>query len=211
MHLAHVEILNFRSLRHVTVELHSGLNVVVGRNNTGKTNLLSAIRYAIGPAGTRGEAAWISEDDFFRATAKGKRSETMSIKLTFESLSESQRAHFYELVDFNLADLPKSKAVLHFESSWPEGKRHPSIDRWGGGPSADRTQLPSGILESLPITFLPALRDAEAALAPGMKSRLAFLLKEIIERKGDIPKARIEGIFQLPGGQNPLNNPKQLP
>jgi putative ATP-dependent endonuclease of OLD family len=196
MHLAKIEVVNFRSLKNVTVDLQPGLNVVVGRNNSGKTNLLGAIRHAIGPAGTRGEAAWISEDDFFRASAKVKRTQTISVTLTFEGLSESQRAHFYEIIDFNLVDLSKSKAVLHFEASWPEGNRHPSIDRWGGGPSADRAQLPSGILESLPITFLPALRDAEAALAPGIKSRLALLIKEIIEGKGEDAKARIMGIFE---------------
>jgi putative ATP-dependent endonuclease of OLD family len=196
MHLAKVKIENFRSLKNVTVDLQPGLNVVLGRNNCGKTNLLCAIRHAIGPAGTRGEAAWISEDDFFRASVNAKRAQTISVTLTFEGLSESQRAHFYEIVDFNLVDLPKSKAVLRFEASWPEGKRHPTLDRWGGGPSADRAQIPAGILESLPVTFLPALRDAEAALAPGMRSRLALLLKDLVKGEGDAAKARIEGIFK---------------
>jgi len=196
MHLAKVAISNFRSLRSVTVDLQPGLNVIVGRNNSGKTNLLSAIRLAIGPAGARGEVPWISEDDFFRESATSKRTEMISITLTFEGMSEAQRSYFYEIVDFNLADLPNSKAVLHFEASWPEGKRHPAIDRWGGGPSVDRAQIPSGILESLPVTFLPAIRDAEAALAPGVKSRLAILLKELVKRKGDEAKARIEGIFK---------------
>ena len=46
MHLTKVEIVNFRSLKNVTVDLQPGLNVVVGRNNSGKTNLLGAIRAA---------------------------------------------------------------------------------------------------------------------------------------------------------------------
>lgn len=49
MHLTRIQIKNFRSLQDVTVSLQSGLNVIVGRNNTGKSNLLAAIRHAIGP------------------------------------------------------------------------------------------------------------------------------------------------------------------
>lgn len=120
----------------------------------------------------------------------------ISITFTFEELTEQQRAHFYEIVDFNVADLSKSKAVFRFEATWPEGKRHASIERWGGGPSADRTPVPSEILESLPVTFLPALRDAEAALAPGFKSRLALLLADLAERPGSTAQTDIEDIFR---------------
>jgi putative ATP-dependent endonuclease of the OLD family len=49
-------------------------------------------------------------------------------------------------------------------------------------------------LESLPITFLPALRDAEAALAPGYRSRLALLLRDMAVRAGSTTK---DGILQI--------------
>ena len=141
MHIAKIEVSNFRSLKNVTVDLRPGLNVLVGRNNSGKTNLFAAIRHAIGPAGARGEAPWVSRDDFHKPSEKAKPAKTITITLTFEELTEAQRAHFYEIVDFNVEHLSQSKAVLNFEASWPEGKRTPSIDRWGGGPSADRTPV----------------------------------------------------------------------
>ena len=196
MYLSRVEIKNFRSLKNVTMNLQPGLNVIVGRNNTGKTNLFAAIRHAVGPAGARGEALWFSRDDFYRASAKEKSAETVSITLTFEGLTEDQRAHFFEIVDFNVTNLAQSRAVLHFEASWPEGKRHAAVERWGGGPSTDRTPVPAEILESLPITFLPALRDAEAALAPGFKSRLALLLRDLAERPGSTAETDILNIFR---------------
>ena len=196
MYLSRVEVKNFRSLKNVTMNLEPGLNVIVGRNNTGKTNLFAAIRHAIGPAGARGEALWFSRDDFYRASAKEKSAETVSITLTFEGLTEDQRAHFFEIVDFNVTNLAQSRAVLHFEASWPEGKRHAAVERWGGGPSTDRTPVPAEILESLPITFLPALRDAEAALAPGIKSRLALLLRDLAERPGSTAETDILNIFR---------------
>jgi putative ATP-dependent endonuclease of OLD family len=196
MYLSRVEVKNFRSLKNVTMNLEPGLNVIVGRNNTGKTNLFAAIRHAIGPAGARGEALWLSRDDFYKASAREKSAETISITLTFERLTEDQRAHFFEIVDFNVTNLAQSRAVLHFEASWPEGKRHAAVERWGGGPSADRTPVPAEILESLPITFLQALRDAEAALEPGSKSRLALLLRDLAERPGSTAQTDILEIFQ---------------
>ena len=51
------------------------------------------------------------------------------------------------------------------------------------------------ILESLSVTYLPALRDAEAALAPGVKSRLALLLKDMVRRAAGTTKTDIENIF----------------
>lgn len=42
MHLSMVEIRNFRSFEDLTIKLQAGLNVLVGRNNTGKTNLLNS-------------------------------------------------------------------------------------------------------------------------------------------------------------------------
>ena len=106
MYLAQIEITNFRSFKSLTVNLQPGLNVLVGRNNIGKTNLLDAIRHAIGPSGARGEAIWLSGDDFYRAaTPDAKAAETISITLIFEGLSDAQRAPFYEIGDFNVADL----------------------------------------------------------------------------------------------------------
>jgi putative ATP-dependent endonuclease of OLD family len=196
MYLYSIKITNFRSFKSLNAKFHAGLNVVVGRNNTGKTNLLKAIRHAIGPSASRGDALWLERDDFYRESAEDKTERTISITLTFAELSEAQRAHFYEIVDFDLADISKSKAIVRFEASWPEGKRQASIKRTGGPPTAEPTEIPTKILESLPITFLTALRDAEASLAPGYRSRLALLLRDLAMRKGGNAQADIENIYR---------------
>ena len=49
MYLSIVEIKNFRSFETLRVDLQSGLNVLVGRNNTGKTNLLAGYSPRGGP------------------------------------------------------------------------------------------------------------------------------------------------------------------
>lgn len=196
MHLSIVEIKNFRSLEELTIKLQPGLNVLVGRNNTGKTNLLQAIRHAVGPSASRGDALWLDEDDFYKSSETDTTERTISITLTFTDLTEAQRAYFYEIVDFDLADLTKSKAIIRFEASWPKGKRQASIKRTGGSVATEPPEVPTKLLESLPITFLPALRDAEASLAPGYRSRLALLLREVAKRKGGTTQAEIEKIFE---------------
>src|SRR5581483_4093437 len=112
MYLSKVEIKNFRSFEYLSFNLQSGLNVLVGRNNTGKTNLLHAIRHAVGPSASRGDALWLERDDFYKASATDTIERTITITLTFSELTEGQRAYFYEIVDFDLADLAMSKAIV---------------------------------------------------------------------------------------------------
>jgi putative ATP-dependent endonuclease of OLD family len=196
MHLSLVEVKNFRSFEELQVDLQSGLNVIVGRNNAGKTNLLRAIRHAVGPSASRPEPLWLEQDDFYRASATDTAERTISITLTFTELTETDRVYFYEIVDFDLANIAKSKAIIRFEASWPKGKRQATIRRTGGATVAEAPEVPTKLLDSLPITFLPALRDAEASLAPGYRSRLAALLMTTAARKGDATEEEIKKIFE---------------
>lgn len=197
MHIDSIEIKNFRSLRELRLDLQPGLNALVGRNNTGKTNILEAIRHALGPAASRGDSLWLERDDFYKAAATVDPEPTMSVMLTFAGLSEGQRAHFFEIVEFDLANLDNSKATIRFEASWPRGKKQASIKRIGGPLTAEPPEVPTRLLESLPVTFLPALRDAEAALAPGHKSRLARLLEDLLDREDEEARSKFLKIFQV--------------
>jgi putative ATP-dependent endonuclease of OLD family len=196
MYLATADIVNFRSLKQLTVEFRPGLNVLVGRNNTGKTNLMHALRHALGPASSRGDALWLERGDFFKESSRDETERTISITLSFADLSDAQRSYFYEIVDFDLTNLSNSRAHIRFEASWPKDRRQASIKRTGGPASSEASEIPSKLLESLPITFLPALRDAEASLAPGHRSRLALLLRDVARRKGGTAQADIEAIYR---------------
>jgi putative ATP-dependent endonuclease of OLD family len=197
MHLASVEIKNFRSLKSLSLEFAPGLNVLVGRNNTGKTNLFHAIRHALGPSASRGDSLWLERDDFYRRSPTEDHESMLSVTLTFAELSDAQRAHFFEIVNFDLANLDNSTAIVRFEASWPKGKKQASIKRTGGPIAVEPPEVPTELLKSLPITFLPALRDADASLAPGYKSRLALLLKDLLDRQGDQEKEKFLRIFAV--------------
>lgn len=45
MWLKHLKVVNFRNYNHLSLDFHAGVNVVIGRNAQGKTNLLEAIYY----------------------------------------------------------------------------------------------------------------------------------------------------------------------
>ncbi len=196
MHLESIHIKNFRSLRDLRVDLQPGLSVLVGRNNTGKSNILQAIRHALGPAASRPDSLWLERDDFYRAASNVDPEATMAVTLTFAGLSDAQRAHFFEIVDFDLSNLDNSKAIVRFEASWPKGKKRPSIRRTGGPVTTEPPDVPTNLLESLPVTFLPALRDAEIALSPGQRSRVAMLLRDLTDRDASGARDEIVDIFE---------------
>jgi len=201
MNLSKIIIQNFRSIKSLEITLQPGLNVFVGRNNTGKTSILQAIRHAVGPAASQGDPLWLDEDDFYKESAASERAEVITVILIFEGLTEEQRTAFYEIVDFDLTDINNSKAILKYEATWPQNKRQATVKRTGGPRQLEMQEVPQRILENIPITFLPALRDAEAALAPGYKSRLATLLRDRSDRKGKKDEERIVSIYKEANNQ----------
>lgn len=69
VHLSKLRIQNFRSFENLTAWFSPGLNVIVGENNIGKTNLLDAIRAALGyasatMASTTAPTAAVNRDAF---------------------------------------------------------------------------------------------------------------------------------------------------
>ena len=44
MHVTSLELVDFRSYTHVQVDLEPGVNVLIGRNGQGKTNIVEALR-----------------------------------------------------------------------------------------------------------------------------------------------------------------------
>lgn len=48
MHLSKVSIKNFRSLKEINLNFHKGKNIIVGRNNAGKSNIIKALDIVLG-------------------------------------------------------------------------------------------------------------------------------------------------------------------
>lgn len=164
------------------MEFTTGLNVLVGENNIGKTNILDSIRIAIG-------TVLATKEDLPIGGEKGK---PIKITLIYHSLSEEERAQFIDILNFDARNPELSTAQINFEWSYNESLKKWSRRRWGGTNSETERSVPEEVLQSLQITALDALRDARSELKPGPKNRLASLIDLL---STDADKARIIAEF----------------
>ena len=176
MHLAHVHIEGFRNFTAFDVSLHKGLNVIVGENNIGKTNLLDAIRVALGSASGGSDIPRVAKDDLHRDANGMPTTDHVRIRLEFRGLTLDEQAEHLEMLNLNPVDPSTSTASLHFEWTWNETSQRYSVRRWGSDHHRDPSAIPETLLQGIPTTYLGALRDALAALTPGRFSRLGRLL-----------------------------------
>jgi putative ATP-dependent endonuclease of OLD family len=195
VYLSHVAVQGFRNLGSFSLELFPGLNVLVGENNIGKTNLMDAVRAALGAASAaNGEPVRLRPDDLATSESGGLVDGTIRIDLTFSGLSEDERGEFIELLDYNAAAPESSTASIHFEWRWGATQQRWHSRRWGGNRPDAETTVPEENLQSLPITFLEALRNALSALGPGRNSRLGRLL--MMQAPGEAERGPVEQIVQ---------------
>lgn len=86
MYLKRLELYGFKSFgRRVSVELDRGLNAVVGPNGCGKSNLLDAIRWALGEPSVRALRGGRIEDIIFGGTRDVRPVGMAEVVLTFEN------------------------------------------------------------------------------------------------------------------------------
>lgn len=192
MYLSKIEVHNFRNFSFLEVELSQGLNVIVGENNVGKTNLLDAIRAALGSASSSDPFRLWKEDIHIGADGNATK-DPIRVDLTFSGLSDDEQAEFLEVLSYNAEEPESSTASIHFEWSWNEQTKRWYSRRWGGERSNSESPVPEDVLQSVPITLLEALRDALSALVPGRQSRLGRLLEASANEED---KSQIQGIIE---------------
>ena len=176
MYLSKIVVNNFRNLKSLEIGLSPGLNVIVGENNVGKTNLLEALRAALGSASASGDPVRLSKDDLHIDPSGLVVQEPIRVDLTFSGLSKDEQAEFLDALEYNPEHPELSIASIHFEWSWSEKTERWNSRRWGGNRSKSETPVPEDVLQSVPVTLLTALRDAINALVPGRQSRIGRLL-----------------------------------
>lgn len=174
MYLSCLSISNFRKIESTTFKFVSGLNVIVGPNNVGKTALVDALRCLL--AGNEEPYPRISADDIHQKTVGQLSSDSIEFKFVFSGLSEEDEA------DFLPALIPNDRGVFeaHFTVTYTlideaTGRMRPS--RYCGV-NGD-ISMTSEMLENLRGVYLPPLRDASKGLKPGYQSQLARLLRLI--------------------------------
>ena len=154
----------------------TGLNILVGENDGGKTAIVDAIRYVVSTRA--GEWIRYNEDDFHVRASDGERAEEFGLSCTFTSLTRDEEARFVEWLEFDnegSSFLTISMSCRMKDARGQRRIRGPfaefSTGREGNGPPLD-----SECREYLLSTYLRPLRDAKAELSSGRNSRLSQIL-----------------------------------
>jgi putative ATP-dependent endonuclease of OLD family len=111
MFINKIIVKNFRRFDEHGIEIcfNSGINIVLGENNIGKSAIIDAIRLALS-SGQYRKSLYLTSDDF-HIDKYGRRTEQINIDLYFEELSDEQASAFYLLTD----GTDTSKAELHVQ------------------------------------------------------------------------------------------------
>lgn len=150
------------------ISFNKGLNILLGENGCGKTAVINAIRLLF----REQESIYsCSADDFYYSLDKSVLDDTAEIDASLVDLTEDEQITFLSWCD---ADF---NAHLHLRIA--ENSEKPGAMKrkyWGGESTASIFE--EDTFDRVECIYLPPLRDAEAKLSAGRRSRLAMLLKK---------------------------------
>ena len=191
MRLAEIRIENFRCFgegeRRFEMILQPGLTALVGENDSGKTAVIDALRFALGT--TDQEWNRLEDSDFHVDPSSREVSREIRILCKFENLSLRDQRAFVEYLTYDKS--ASNDPILYV--NWTakdtgEIRRGRPYRRTEvrSGKEGDGPQFDANARELLRATYLRPLRDAEQALSAGRGSRLAqVLLSSRMIKEGD--------------------------
>lgn len=182
MYLSELRLWNFRKygvcgkdpdtpVPGLCLQLEPGLNILIGKNDSGKTAIIDAIRYTLGTQS--GEWIQYEETDFH---GQGdSRADSFKIECIFRGFTHAEAGPFLEWLGFEEVD-GKKEYVLHLRLT---AQRKPDriVPDLRAGPDDIGTQLDGEARTRLRVTYLKPLRDAENELTAGRRSRFAQILR----------------------------------
>ncbi len=187
MYLSHLIARNFRQFGEgdaaLEIEFNSGVNALVGRNDSGKSTVIDAIRYALL---TRDQEFIRIQPEDFHLSKTGMPADDIYICCRLSGLSDDEKGAFAEYLSYAGDDVSLfvNWTVKRLDESpgtrrWIDVSVRSGID--GAGP-----HLETSVRELLSSTYLRPLRDAEHEMSPGRGSRLSQILANVPEiRQGD--------------------------
>ncbi len=192
MYLEQIIIKNFRLFEALDLKLNSGLNILVGENDAGKTALIDSIRHVLGTNSS--DRIYLTEDDFY------SDANSLSIQLKFVDVEKYGHIFAEHLTheEFEVDGIKKRKPVLYIQliaaKTEKEKRGYPFIKtEIKSGKDGNGLTLEFEIRDFLSTTYLKPLRDAEAELSSGKGSRLSQILSSSSELKN------LESVVQILG------------
>jgi len=181
MRLQRLVLKDFRSFVDAEIHFAQDITVLTGANNSGKSSVLDALRLVLTAADYRQRL-------YPRAEDLRDGCSSLTIEISFDELTEDQQG----LLITAIGDL--KEGVAHFGFRWtpPEDKdfRFARPERWAG-PREGAEPEPEA-RQWIRYVYLPALRDAQLALASGRPDQIQFLLKHFADDEGEYSVGHLE-------------------
>ena len=206
MYISKIQINNFRNFKQKEIDFNDGINVIIGHNNAGKTNLIKALSLVIDTQ----KSKRLEVDDFNKnlTLAELKRtSPKISIAITIKKGNEEESDDLVTISNW-LTKLDSSyEALLTYEFFLPEKKHEDYLKEmaliaddapkamdqawkvlkhnfirfythkiWGGDP-INQSIADNESLQKFDFQFLDAIRDVERDMLTGRNT----LLREVFD------------------------------
>jgi putative ATP-dependent endonuclease of OLD family len=170
MFLQTLRLSNFRSCYDTRVSFRPTLTLLVGENNSGKSNIIEALRLATPPLSLR-RVRYFETDDL----SHGREEQAIELGLTFGGLTTIQQAQYITALDLG------SKQALYTARFRPDEttpKRSQLSFRAGkdAGPDPEPEKR-----QQIRHVYLAPLRDAQRELDSANSGRLAFIIRQLTD------------------------------
>lgn len=172
MYLRTLRIKNFRSCYDTRVEFRPTLTLLVGENNSGKSNVIEALRLATTPLSLRRSRFFETED-----ISHGRKGESIELALELEGLTTAQRGQYITSLDF---DTSVVNYAVRFRDDGDDAKRPRPSYHAGKDVGADSEPEKR---EQIRHVYLAPLRDAQRELDSSNGSRLAFIMQRLTSQE----------------------------
>ncbi len=207
MYISKIEINNFRNFKSQSILFNEGVNVIIGHNNAGKTNLLKALSLVLDANGSKR----LEMDDFSKTIEFDQLKAAppkISISLTISKGSHSEPDDLVTVGNWLTKLDPSYEALLTYEfflpekellgylhsiNSIPETDPHKArekawkiikhdyirlfVTRLWGGEPANQAVADHESLQKFDFQFLDAIRDVEKDMLTGKNT----LLREVFD------------------------------
>jgi putative ATP-dependent endonuclease of the OLD family len=182
MHLSELVIRNFRQFgdgdSKLKIAFNDGVTALVGRNDSGKSAIVDAVRYALL---TRDQEFIRVQPEDFHIDSAGTQAADILIRCKISGLDDDEKGAFAEYLSYE-------SGQVFLLVNWVAKRLSdtPGVRRWidvsvrsgidGAGPA-----LEASVRELLASAYLRPLRDAEREMSPGRGSRLSQILANVPE------------------------------
>lgn len=187
MFLSELVVENFRVFgegdKRLILALNPGLTAIVGENDTGKTAIMDAIRFALGTRDQ--EFLRVDELDFHLPSDGSGRKNEISVRCKFSGLTSSDIAAFTEYLSYEQSGGDTVSVLYvkwHAVGGFKGTRRFVTVETKSGA-NGDGPPFDAETRALLCATYLRPLRDAERALSAGRGSRLSQILQHTKEIK----------------------------